>query len=331
MFVDLYKVVSQGLRLSHERYGLKQVETFFFERHADLQAGDDSIVLYEDWLERHDPQILDEISAYNEEDCVSTLQLRDWLLPLRPGPAPQPEPKEPRDPPEGAAETEELRAALLAGLPDDPFEVAEEDRPRWLLAQLLLYHRREEKPVWWAFFDKIGRTSEELQERDSDAIGGLEPAGPPIGSAQSLVWPFTFPAQQHHLGEGSAVYDPATGGSAGSIERLDEEAGTLWLRRGPKLEDVPLPAALIPGGPYDTKVQRAALRRIARSRARRRRELLRLQVDPRPRAVRLSVSAGRPRGREGARHRPRRQAPRDPGAARSGEDLHRRTADRPTL
>ena len=48
VFVDLYKVVSQGLRLSHERYGLKQVETFYFERHADLQAGDDSILLYED-------------------------------------------------------------------------------------------------------------------------------------------------------------------------------------------------------------------------------------------------------------------------------------------
>ena len=91
VFVDLYKVVSQGLRLSHSRYGLKQVETFYFERHADLRAGDDSIVLYEEWLGRRDPQILDEIAAYNEEDCSSTLQLRDWLLPKRPGSAPEPE------------------------------------------------------------------------------------------------------------------------------------------------------------------------------------------------------------------------------------------------
>jgi predicted RecB family nuclease len=265
VFVDLYKVVSQGLRLSHERYGLKQVETFYFERHADLRAGDDSIVLYEDWLERRDPQILDDIAAYNEEDCLSTLQLRDWLLPLRPGAAPPLPEKEPRDRPEGAAETEELRAALLAGLPVDPFELADADRPRWLLAQLLLYHRREEKPVWWKFFDKIGRTSEELQERDSDAIGALEPAGPAIGSGQSLVYPFTFPAQQHHLGPGDSVWDPATGGPAGKIESLDEEAGTLSLRRGPKLDEVPLPAALIPGGPYDTKVHQAALRRLARS------------------------------------------------------------------
>ncbi len=265
VFVDLYKVVSQGLRLSHERYGLKQVETFYFERHADLRAGDDSIVLYEDWLERHDPRILDDIAAYNEEDCVSTLQLRDWLLPLRPSEATQPEPKEPRDPPEGVEETEELRAALLAGLPEDSYEVADADRPRWLLAQLLLYHRREGKPVWWAFFNRIGRTSEELEERDSDAIGGLEQDGPPIGAGQSLVWPFKFPAQQHHLSPGNAVFDPATGGPAGNIDALDEEAGTLMLRRGPKLEDAPLPAALIPGGPFKTTEQQAALRRLARS------------------------------------------------------------------
>jgi predicted RecB family nuclease len=265
VFVDLYRVVSQGLRLSHERYGLKQVETFFFERKADLRAGDDSIVLYEEWLERHDPQILDDIAAYNEEDCVSTLQLRDWLLLLRPGQAPELEEKEPRDPPEGAAETEELRAALLAGLPEDPYDIAETDRPRWLLAQLLLYHRREAKPVWWAFFDRIGRTSEELQERDSEAIGGLGATGPPIGSAHSLVYPFSFAAQQHHLGPGSEVFDPATGGPAGNLDALDDEAGTLLLRRGPKLEDVPLPAALIPGGAYLTPEQQAALRRLARS------------------------------------------------------------------
>ena len=104
-------------------------------------------------------RILDEIAAYNKEDCVSTLQLRDWLLPLRPGKAQRPEPKEPSEPPDGADETEELRAALLARLSDDPYEVDEADRPRWLLAQLLLYHRREEKPVWWAFFDRLGRTS----------------------------------------------------------------------------------------------------------------------------------------------------------------------------
>ena len=112
------------------------------------------------------------------------------------------------------------------GLPDDPYDVADADRPRWLLAQLLLYHRREEKPVWWAFFDRIGRTSEELQERDSDAIGGLEQAGPPIGSAQSLVWPFTLPgAAAPPRRRASDVFDPATGGPAGNDRRARRGGG----------------------------------------------------------------------------------------------------------
>jgi uncharacterized protein len=265
VFVDLYKVVSQGLRISHPRYGLKQVETFYFDRTADLRAGDDSIVLYEDYLEHRDAKLLDDIAAYNAEDCVSTLGLRDWLLPLRPPLAPEPELPTQRDATDDAAETEELRQALLAGLPDDPREVADADRARWLMAHLILYHRREAKPIWWAFFDRIGRTNEELQERDSDAIGGIEPAGPatPDGSYQDH--PFTFPAQQHRLGAGKAVHDPATGKPAGSISELDDETGTLVLHRGPSLADTPLPTALMPGGAIPTPKQQAALRRLARA------------------------------------------------------------------
>ena len=265
VFVDLYKVVSQGLRLSHPRYGLKQVETFYFDRTADLRAGDDSIVLYEDYLEHRDPGLLDDIAEYNTEDCVSTLELRDWLLPLRPALAPEPEPPEQRDPPDDTAETEQLRQALLAGLPDDPHAIAAADRSRWLMAQLILYHRREAKPVWWAFFDKIGRTAEELQERDSEAIGGIEQTGPATAAGSSQLYPFAFPAQQHHLAPRTSVYDPATGKPAGVIEELDDEAGTLLLRRGRSLADEPLPGSLMPGGPYSTPEQQAALRRLSRA------------------------------------------------------------------
>jgi uncharacterized protein len=127
VFVDLFKVVRQALRHSHPKYSLKNVETFFMEREAELQAGDDSILLYERWREEHDPAILDEIHAYNDEDCLSTLRLRDWLLELRaqaerqhgaaiPWLAAIPEPEER----EGYIQTAELREALLEGLPEDP-------------------------------------------------------------------------------------------------------------------------------------------------------------------------------------------------------------------
>jgi uncharacterized protein len=77
------------------------------------------------------------------------------------------------------------------------------------------------------------------------------------------VHAFTFPVQEHKLGAGDDVFDPATGKGAGEIVSVDDVS--LRLARGPSLEEVPLPRALIPGGPYDTRPQRGALVRLARS------------------------------------------------------------------
>ena len=259
VFVDLYRVVSQGLRLSHPRYGLKQVETFYFEREADLRAGDDSILLYEDWLESHDTATLDAIADYNEEDCSSTLELRDWLLARRPDGAPPPEPKEPRDPPDDAAETEELRAALLAGLPDDPLEVAGPvGRAGSSPSSCSTTGARRSPPGGTSSTGSGDRRKSSRSATPMRSAASSRPAGDRPWSVARVA--LHVPPQQHHLGEGSDVHDPATGGSAGKITFLDDETGTLRLRRGPSLEGIAMPGALIPGGPYNTKVQQAALR-----------------------------------------------------------------------
>nr|MBA2474354.1 TM0106 family RecB-like putative nuclease [Actinomycetota bacterium] len=272
VLVDLFKVVRQALRHSHPRYSLKNVEQFFYEREADLRAGDDSILLYEEWRAGGDGAILGRIAEYNEEDCAATYELREWLLGLREdavrqfgAPIAWAESVPPPEAPETALETAELRARLLRGLPEEPAGLAPRAAERWLAAQLIGYHRREAKPVWWAFFNRRGRSPEELAERDGDAIGGIEQAGPPTGTDRSLVHPFTFPAQEHKLSAGDNVVDPATLGPAGSIDAIDDGHGTLALRRGPTLEDVPLPASLIPGGPFTTRAQQAALRRLGES------------------------------------------------------------------
>ena len=71
--------------------------------------------------------------------------------------------------------------------------------------------------------------------------------------------------QQHKLDPGDEVFDPATLKSAGNIVSIDEEHGKLWLKRGPKLEDVLMPTSLIPGGAFDTRLQQASLRRLGQS------------------------------------------------------------------
>jgi predicted RecB family nuclease len=255
VFVDLFKVVRQGLRHSHPKYSLKNVETFFMQREAELRAGDDSIVAYENWLATRNGTQLAEIEEYNAEDCKATRELRDWLLGLRSDEIAWPKSPEVRETPEQAAEIAGLQAQLLA----------RDDRVAWLAGQLLDYHRREAKPLWWAFYDRKGRTPDELAEFDNDAIGGVEPDGDPIRAAKSLVYPFSFPAQQHKLSRGDELFDPETLDFAGQLESIDDEHGKLRLKRGPSLEGVAMPRSLIPGGAWNTDVQQAALGRLGRS------------------------------------------------------------------
>ena len=261
VFVDLYKVVKGGLRVSRRGYGLKELEAFLpLRREAEIKDGGSSIVAFEQWMITRDQAVLDGIAAYNREDCIATRLLRDWLLERRAealaafGPFPPPEPEESKPVTPEKESRVALREALL-GVGDDVSVLA---------AQLLDYHDRERKPVWWWFFDRMEMTIEELVE-DAESIGALRPTGKRELVKKSIVHDFTFPGQEHKLRRGQEVRDPATGKRAGEIVELDREALLLRLKRGPSLDGVPLPQALIPGSPYWTKDQEDALERIGRS------------------------------------------------------------------
>src|SRR5262249_37474389 len=130
---------------------------------------------------------------------------------------------------------------------------------------LLEYHRREARPAWWWFFERQDHmTIEELVD-DAEAIGGLTRLAGPIQDKRSFLYTLGFPPQQHKLAPGDQPVDPATKKSAGAILDIDDVAGTPVLRRGPSLNGVALPRAVIPGGPVPTREQRSALARLATS------------------------------------------------------------------
>jgi predicted RecB family nuclease len=261
VFVDLHSVVRQGLRAGVPGYSLKEVEALpGFRRQAQLTSGTRAVLAYEQWMATSAAARLDEIAAYNQDDCRATLALRDWLVEHRPEGAAwaeRPEaPPDDEDQQEAVAARERLRLLLRAGV--------DIGSPKWLAAELLEYHRREAKPIWWWFFARCGMSLDELVE-DGESIGRLEPEGAPRSSKRSQLYRFRFPAQQHKLGAGDTVFDPTTRKSAGTIDDLDDATGVLVLRRGPKLAGVPLPTALIPQGPIATRAQRDALARLGAS------------------------------------------------------------------
>jgi RNase_H superfamily len=290
VLVDLYRVVHQGLRISRPSYSLKHVELFYLrERQTSVADGEDSILKFEEWLESQDHSLLDWIETYNRDDCISTLRLRDWLLERRDEAIATfgveipfrglGETETPPDQRTEDAEVEALENALWDGLPENREELQEQDRPRWLVGHLLSYHRREDKPVYWQLYERVGMSEEELTELDTEAIGGLTPEGDLAklpSPSQSYAQRLRFPPQEHKIGPGeyldplSASPDPDTGQpdpftcAAHEVISVDDASGTLQLKVGPSKVGEPLPRTLIPGKPYWTTGQRAALRELAR-------------------------------------------------------------------
>ena len=86
VFVDLYRVVRQGLRIGERGYSIKDIELLYRPRRATKVAtAMDSVVQYARWMESGEPTdwngspVLKNIRDYNEDDCVSTAQLAAWL------------------------------------------------------------------------------------------------------------------------------------------------------------------------------------------------------------------------------------------------------------
>jgi hypothetical protein len=114
--------------------------------------------------------------------------------------------------------------------------------------------------VWWAFFDRLQKTSDQLVE-DAEALGGLEL----VGDEGERRYRMRFPLQQHKFDAGDGAIDPACGQGGETIVELDDVAGELVLYRSKNADERPLPTALIPGGPLPTVAQRAALLRFGKS------------------------------------------------------------------
>jgi len=214
VFVDLYQVVRQGLRVGESGYSIKSIERLYRPpRSGEVKAAGESIVQYACWRESGQPadwrqsQLLRQIRDYNEDDCRSTWQLLEWLR------CRQKEHKVPymaraetvseTETDEGQDETVRERLALVAALcnpiPQDP-AIRAKNADRWqiqeLLAQFVEFHRREAKPVWWRMFDRSAMSPAELVE-DPNCLGGLSLISDEPGPEnQSLVFRYRFDPDQ---------------------------------------------------------------------------------------------------------------------------------------
>lgn len=215
VFVDLYTVVRHGVMIGEPKYSIKNVEHIYRgKRETDVASGADSIIVYEAWRENPDgdtwetSDVLRSIRDYNIDDCNSTQELAEWLrreqaahaIPFL-GPEGEGEP-------EAGFEVSEytvLRDKLLAEAETNartPLGAVQE-----VLAWSLEFHRREAKPTWWKYFDRLGWSEEELHE-DMDCLAGvLRTATPAVKTGRgNPVHEYRFDVDQPYKGTAKGFY-----------------------------------------------------------------------------------------------------------------------------
>lgn len=241
VFVDFYQIVRQGLRIGEDNYSIKSVERLYrSKRDTAIATGAESIVQYRRWIESGEPRdwnkspLLKAIRVYNEDDCRSTVQLCTWL---RNTAQQQNIPILQQDAITTTAESWEL----------PPEVVARQDTARRLrelgdalsvvLADVIDFHRREHKPMWWRMFDRAAATPEERRD-DPGCIEGLQAEGTRMTEKKSLVQGYRFdPSQECKLGAEDKVRFTHNLDATFTLSDIDTSLGRLKLKIGTKSLD----------------------------------------------------------------------------------------------
>jgi len=187
LFVDLHSIVKRTVRASVEEYSLKSLEEFHnFERKMALTDARQAMRHIQHSLELNQLKDITDsarecVAIYNADDCFSTSSLRDWLEDMRSvaeragDTLRRPELSD-GAPSERVDDRQKKSAALAArlrdGVAEDPLERSEEQRVRWLLSNLLDWHRREIKAEVAEYYRLGEMTNEELLDEKS-ALSGL--------------------------------------------------------------------------------------------------------------------------------------------------------------
>ncbi|WP_319449377.1 MULTISPECIES: TM0106 family RecB-like putative nuclease [unclassified Mycobacterium] len=289
ILVDLYPLVRKSIRVGTESYSIKYLEPLYMGnelRSGEVTTATDSITQYARFCALRDEgrpdeatNVLKEIEDYNRYDCRSTRRLRDWMMAraIESGVPPRgPQPVADGGSIEAGAEpADDVERALLKFAGDGIEPRTAEQTAVAMVAASRGFHKREDKPFWWAHFDRVNSPVDEWSD-NSDVF---------IADRAEVVTDWHQPPRarkpQRHvrltgdLANGDlatemyALYDPPAPegladdpdrrafGSVTVIECDNPEAPTevVVCERQPKDGDVfdQLPFALTPGPPINTK------------------------------------------------------------------------------
>ncbi|MGB3486096.1 MAG: TM0106 family RecB-like putative nuclease [Mycobacterium sp.] len=292
VLVDLFPLVRKSIRVGAENYSIKSLEPLYMG--AELRTGEvttatDSITEYARYGELRDAgrdadadALLGEICEYNRYDCRSTRRLRDWLVARAIESSVPPMGSLPvGDHQRSETDDDQLARRLSKFVGEDPAARSPAQSAVAMIAAARGYHRREDKPFWWAHFDRLNNPVDEWG--DETGVFLAESATvvqdwhtPPRARKPQRRIQLTGALAAGDLGTDMyALYAPPSPaglsddperrafGSVQLVDRDDPEtpSAVVVLEREPRDGDPfdQLPFALTPGPPIATKAQRDSI------------------------------------------------------------------------
>jgi len=279
VLVDLHLAFKQSTRASVEEYSLKKIEAFYgFERRTPLDLSRVAMRYVEHRLElgRLEEQIPEKfqetLEGYNREDCVSTGKLQDWLeeerrkLVARGVAVPRLAEKS-GDPSEKLEEKLERTAALTellsTGIPVDPNARTEEQSAQWLLAQLLSWHRREDKRAWQDGYRYAEMNDEDLlDERVGLTRMSFRERVEQVGRGKQVPTDrYLFEAQHaSNVRAGKELYFGDE--KYGEVVRIDHVKGVVDIKKTKKTAELHPPTVYMWDAPLNSEAQASSLYRL---------------------------------------------------------------------
>lgn len=277
VLVDLHQAFKQGVRASVEEYSLKKIEAFYgFERKTPLDQSRTAMRYVEHrlelgWGDEVLPEEIREVmEGYNCEDCVSTAKLRDWLEEerrklLKRGVAVPRPPERSGDPSEKLEEklerAEALTVQLCQRIPTDPEARSEQESAQWLLAQLLSWHRREDKSAWQEGYRFAEMSDEDLLD-ERVGLTKLRFVKRVDPGYQVPTDRYSFDPQKSNVRVGKSVYFGDE--KSGEIVAIDHVKGIVDIKKTKKTAEVHPPTVYMWDAPLPTDAQAGSLYRIGK-------------------------------------------------------------------
>jgi hypothetical protein len=172
---------------------------------------------------------------------LTALALREWLETVRALEErkrgeliPRPIPPTPTPTERLSDRLARIRAVSEALTEHLPVERNRDQQAQWILAQILEWHRREDKVDWWEYFRLNAMTEDELLDEHAGIAGLLFECRLETTKRGVVIDRYRFPQQDTDLEEQDEVFEPGSEKPAAiaKVEAIDLKDTTIDLRKG---------------------------------------------------------------------------------------------------